>query len=125
MAPPDIRPPRLPSRLEPLADPELDHDAEWVGVHVTGDLAATEAEDVEIAETRLDGVRLTGAHLDRLRMVDVVLDGCELSGALLDEARLTRVELRGCRLAGLVLTRAKLRDVRFVDCKLDEASLRM
>ena len=124
-APPSIRPPRLPASLEPRADPELDHDAEWVGLDVAGDLGGVEAEDVEIAETRLSAVALTGARLDRLRLVDVVLEGCELSGALLDEASLTRVELRTCRLSGLVLTRAKLRDVRFVDCKLDDASLRM
>jgi uncharacterized protein YjbI with pentapeptide repeats len=122
---PTVRPPRLPAHLEATPDPELGHDSEWVGVALTGDLAGAEAEDVEIAEARLDGVRLPGARLDRLRLVDVVFEGCELSGALLDEAQLTRVELRRCRLAGVVLTRTKLRDVRFVECKLDEASLRM
>ncbi len=117
--------PRIAPHLEPLIDATLDHDDEWTGVSGGGDLARIEAEDVEIHESSLVNLRLTGATLDRARISDVRFADCELSGTTLDEATLTRVEFRNCRMSGFVASRARLRDVRFVECRLDTASFRM
>ena len=75
--------------------------------------------------SRLNGVRLTGASLERLRLIDVILDDCELSGATLEGASLARVQFNRCRLSGLVGAGVKAQDVRFVDCKMDGSNFRM
>ena len=72
----------------------------------------------------MHGVRLTGARLEHLRLVDVLVVDCELSGTLATESSLQRVEFRDCRMSGLVMSDTKLRHVRFRDCKLDEANFR-
>jgi len=115
-APPRVRsglPRRVRSDLVPYDEC---HDERLVDTDLTG--------DVEIAGCELRGVRITGADLERLRLVDVVLVDCELSGATLYESSLVRVELRNCRAAGLVIAQAQLTDVVFLECKLDDANLR-
>jgi uncharacterized protein YjbI with pentapeptide repeats len=117
--------PRLPGDLAESGEVELVDDGEWQSQRLRGDSSNAVACDVEIGESVLDGVWLTGSRLDRLRLTDCILEGCDLSGAVLDAARLTRVELRECRLSGFVVSRADLRDVRFAGCRLDDASFRM
>jgi uncharacterized protein YjbI with pentapeptide repeats len=117
--------PRLPASLTEVARSDLDPYDEWRDERVAGaDLAARIAGHVEISACELRNVRLTGAHLERLRLIDVLLVDCELSGALLHESSFLRVELRNCRATGLVVAQAKLAHVRFVDCKLDDANFR-
>jgi uncharacterized protein YjbI with pentapeptide repeats len=96
-----------------------------VGALVTGDLADAVADGLHVRGSRLEGLVLAGAEIERFRADDVVLDTCDLSGAVLAEASLRRVLFRGCRMRGVVLAGGRLEDVRFEACQLDEASLRM
>jgi uncharacterized protein YjbI with pentapeptide repeats len=116
--------PRLAVELARVSSiTDLD-DLEWSQVELSCDLAGLAVEHLEIFESRLVDVRLTGAQLDRLRLTDVVIENCELSGAVLADVSLTRVEFRRCQMAALQLPAARLRDVRFINCKLDEANFR-
>ena len=121
-------PPPLPPRLsEPLTDARhetLDPRVEWDNERIEGDLTGHIADHVEITASALHGVRLTGARLENLRLVDVLTVDCELSGAIITEASLQRVEFVNCRMSGLVISDTKLRHVRFRDCKLDDANFR-
>jgi uncharacterized protein YjbI with pentapeptide repeats len=117
--------PRLSRRLRSLDDPRLDDDLTWEGVHITGDLADSFGDRVEISGSRLTDVRLTGAQLHRLRLIDCVVERCEISGAMLEDSAFQRVEFVDCRMSGVVLTSATMRHVRFSGCRMDHASLRM
>jgi len=121
-----IRSPRLPAELTPLPDPELIDGADWSGVEITGEVGgAMDVAYVELSESRLANVRLTGRRFEHLRLVDVVVEDCELSGVTLAGASLTRVEFRRCRLSGLVGSTLKARHVRVADCRADGATFRM
>lgn len=108
-----------------VAPVALDDEAVWDGHEVSGTFAGTTAAHVDVIGCRLNGAILTGAEIDRLRLVDSIVDDCELSGLVLTRAALTRVEFRRCRLTGIVASGAHLTDVRFSDCKLDDANFRM
>ena len=121
-----ISAPRLLPAPAPLVNPELVDGTEWAGVDVTGEVAGDrQAEYVEVASSRLAGLRLTGWRIDHLRMVDVLIEDCELSAVTLPAAHLTRVEFRRCRLSGLSAPNLKARHVRFTDCRADGTSFRM
>lgn len=121
-----VQPPRLPEDLEPMAGAVLDDGTDWAGVELTGDLAGPDdLDDVELASSRLSGVRLTGRRIERLRLVDVLIEDSELSGVTIDEGHFTRVELRRCRLSGLVASTLAARHVRLIDCRADGAMFRM
>jgi len=116
--------PRLAEALATTVVP-LGDGVSWSGADVgpEGSFSGT-VSDYEVLGSRLQGVRLTAAVLERGRWTDVVVVGCELSGVTLDDAVLTRVEFDGCRMSGLVAMGLNARDVRFVDCKLDGANFR-
>jgi uncharacterized protein YjbI with pentapeptide repeats len=119
--------PRLPDPLGLSRHETLRSHDEWENERVDGeltDLTGRIADHVEMSACALHGVRLTGARLEHLRLVDVLAVDCELSGALVTESSLQRVEFRNCRMSGLVMSDAKLRHARFRDCKLDEANFR-
>jgi uncharacterized protein YjbI with pentapeptide repeats len=129
---PALEPP-LPLPPEPPSEPPLatehselfSHD-EWEDERSFDlDLAGQEADGVRLTRCELHRVVLTGAHLRRLALVDVLAVDCDLSGAFLHEALLQRVEMRNCRMSGIVLTQSNLSHVRLVECKLDEANLRL
>ena len=117
-------PPRLPEQLTSVP-PTLADEAVWDGHEVAGTFAGAIAAHVDVVGCRLTGVALTGAEIDRLRLIDTILEDCELSGAVLTRSVLNRVEFRRCRCSGLVASGAELTDTRFVDCKLDDANFRM
>ena len=141
MAPPlrrrseNPRPPTAPGvpRHEQLDAPgsELETDGLWDGVLAGAedgpDLMDGPADlgGVEIRESLLQGLRLSSARADSLRLTDVELRDCDLSGLVADGASLTRVRFVGCRLTGLVLSAARLTDVSFEDCHADMINLRM
>ncbi len=120
-----IHTPRLGRHLRPLGVPRLDDDLAWDGLYITGDMADSFADRLEITGSRLTDVRLTGAQLHRLRMIDCVVERCEVSGAMLEDAAFQRVEFIDCRMSGVVLTSTAMRHVRFTGCRMDHASLRM
>ncbi|MGW8592780.1 pentapeptide repeat-containing protein [Dietzia sp. NPDC055340] len=141
MAPPlrrrseNPRPPTAPSvpRPEQLDAPgsELETDGLWDGVLAGAedgpDLMDGPADlgGMEIRESLVQGLRLSSARADSLRLTDVELRDCDLSGLVADGASLTRVRFVGCRLTGLVLSAARLTDVSFEDCHADMINLRM
>ena len=127
--PPVTEGPRLPPALEPVEGP-IEDDIRWVEVERTEDLLdvdglPADVADVEIVASRMRGCSFVGAHIERLRMTDVVVDGCDLSGVELYEADLTRVAFTSCRLSGANLARARFADVSFIGCKADGLNLRM
>lgn len=111
----DERAPRAGDALEPH---EVIEEVDWDGG------APPAVPGVEIARSRLTGLRLTGLELAGWRLLDVVLDDCELSGAVLTDARFERVVLTRCRMSGVVAAELRAEDVRFEGCKMDEAWLR-
>lgn len=129
------RPPTAPSipRREQLDAPgsDLEPDGLWDGVLA----GAGDAPDVldgpanlggmEIRESIVEGLRLSGGRADGLRVTDTEIRDCDLSGLVADGASLTRVRFVGCRLTGLVLSAARLTDVSFEDCHADLINFRM
>lgn len=122
---PPPRPPIVAGRLEPAGPISLVDEMEIEDVEVSGDLTGRDASDIEVSGCSVKGARLTGVHLERLRITDTMLSGCDLAGAGLGGASLRRVEFRDCRLSGIDLSAASLEDVSFTQCKLDAANLRM
>lgn len=129
------RPPAAPSlpRREQLDAPtsELEADGLWDGV-LAGAADGPDPADgpadlggMEIRESVIEGLRLSGARADSLRLTDVELRDCDLSGLVADGASLTRVRFVDCRLTGLVLSAARLTDVSFEDCHADMLNMRM
>ena len=116
--------PRLPKQLDAVEVTGIDDEHTWEECEIRGDLAGALARNVTVERSRLVGVRLTGADLPRLRLIDCVLDGCDLSGAFLEASSWNRVELHDCRLSGTVLTYASMRHVRWARCRADGVVLR-
>ncbi|AWH93238.1 pentapeptide repeat-containing protein [Dietzia lutea] len=129
------RPPAAPAlpRRDQLGPPrsDVEPDGLWDGVLATADHVPGPEEGavamggMEIRESALEDLRLSGARADGLRLTDVVISGCDLSGLVADGANLTRVRFVGCRLTGIVLSDARLTDVSFEDCHADMINLRM
>ena len=129
------RPPTAPGvpRREQLVTPgsDLEPDGLWDGVLATaGDGpdpvdGPAQLGGMEIRESVLEGLRLSGGRADGLRLTDVEVRDCDLSGLVADGASLTRVRFVGCRLTGLVLSAARLNDVSFEDCHADLINFRM
>jgi uncharacterized protein YjbI with pentapeptide repeats len=109
--------PRVPDTLTPA--PFADGDE----VHIAN-TTADDADHVDIAQSRLTRVILTGNTFEHLRLTDVIVEDCELSGAVLTGAVLLRVQFLRCRMSGLVAYSSKATDVEMIDCKIDEANFR-
>jgi uncharacterized protein YjbI with pentapeptide repeats len=105
-------------------DGELAEEARVEGALITGSWMGETLSGTEVVRSRMSGVRLTGATLERLLLRDVVAVDCELSGATLTGAVLERVRFERCRMSGLVAAELKAHDVTMIDCQLDEAWLR-
>jgi uncharacterized protein YjbI with pentapeptide repeats len=69
-------------------------------------------------------LRLPGARLGRLGMLDCGFERCDLAGLDAAESSLVRTTLTGCRLTGGNGREALLRDVVLRDCRMDLAALR-
>ncbi len=117
-------PPDQPPRFVP-APAELEPGV-WDGVEAGAELVVPAVvADLELRESRLSGVDLSGRTFSGLHVRDTVFVRCDLSGAVLDRAVLERVTFTGCRLTGTVLSGANLRDVVLTDCRADLLNLRM
>jgi uncharacterized protein YjbI with pentapeptide repeats len=93
--------------------------------HLSGlDLSERDATGIQLIESRIEGVDLSGSVLRRASIRDAVVDGGSWSNADASEAVLSRVEMRRVRMTGTIFTAATLEDVTFVDCRLDMSSLR-
>lgn len=118
------RPPLVPDHLEPLELSGLEDDDDWDEREVRGSALSADAARVTLVRSKVLGVRMAGAHLQRVTLTDVALTDCDLAGAVLDGA-LVRVAFHRCRLSGADLGGTELTDVTFTDCQLDDLSLRM
>ncbi|MGI8800689.1 MAG: pentapeptide repeat-containing protein, partial [Solirubrobacteraceae bacterium] len=78
--------------------------------------------DVDLSETRLVDVDLSGARLGGMRLVDVVVDRGNLANLAAPEPSLWRVAISGARLTGAQWTRGMITDVVFRDCRIDLAT---
>jgi uncharacterized protein YjbI with pentapeptide repeats len=117
--------PRLGSGAQP-APVQLSDDAVWTRLSAGADRqVAKTATDVELHESVLTGVDLSGRDLRRLIARDVRFEHCDLSGAVLDSASLQRVEFVDCRMTAAMLTNARLRDVTIRGCRADLTNWRM
>jgi uncharacterized protein YjbI with pentapeptide repeats len=81
------------------------------------DIGGQEARDVVLEQVhwqrgRLQGARLTAAHLR-----DVRFSHCDLSQAVLDKAALQRAEMMDCRLTGLQANEARFQDLLLRNCQ--------
>lgn len=91
------------------------------------DRAPTDVAAEDLAEG-LEGivardVRLPGARLGRLGLLDCAFERCDLAGLDASSSSLVRAALTGCRLTGCNGREALLRDVVLRDCRMDLASL--
>jgi uncharacterized protein YjbI with pentapeptide repeats len=119
------RRPQLADTLEPLVDPSPGDDDAWDDVEISGRLDAPDVDGLQIRDSRLRTVVLTGVTLSRTRWRNCTVERCELSGATLHGAVVNRVEFDDCRLTGCVLAEAKLSHVLFRRCRMDGAIFRM
>jgi uncharacterized protein YjbI with pentapeptide repeats len=94
------------------------------GVLWTGDGLEPSTGDLQVVGSRLSGVRLTGAEIEGLTLLDTIVDSCELSGGVVSGWRCERVAFSDCRMTGIVAADFRARHVRFSNCQLDGAWLR-
>lgn len=85
----------------------------------TGSAAGWVLEKGEYKACSFSGCRLTGAHLSKSWLRDVVFERCELSGLRLMESTLQRVRFVNCKFSGANLAGASLQDVLFQNCTAD------
>lgn len=117
-------PPDLPDVLSSDIPAEL-RAVEVREQHLVGSgLSGRDATSLQLIESRIEDVDLSGAILRRVSIRDTVIDGGDWANADASEATLTRVELRGLRLTGAVLAGAQIKDATFVECRLDLSSFR-
>jgi uncharacterized protein YjbI with pentapeptide repeats len=117
--------PRIPSSLEPW-DGRVIEDRDVVEGRLLDSTAevSSPVHGLDIFDSRLVGVRFTGADFTESVLRDVdLLDG-EWSGTRFNESRFTRVAATGCRMSGFTASALKMDDVTFTSCRLDGASFR-
>jgi len=101
--------------------PEFVHeDAKVEG----GSLAGAEAGSGRLTHAVLNNVNLAETRLSGVRLVDVSGSSLEGSNADWRGAHMRRVLFSGCRFTGLILSEAKFEEVTFRDCKLDYVNFR-
>ena len=88
------------------------------------DLSGRDATSLQLLESRVEGVDLSGAALRGATIRDTVVEGGDWANADASEAALTRIQMRSVRLTGSVFAQAKIRDATFVECRVDLASFR-
>jgi hypothetical protein len=108
--------PRLGSGAQP-APVQLSDDAVWTRLSAGADLqVAKTATDVELHESVLTGVDLSGRDLRRLIARDVRFGHCDLS----DDMQLTKAALLHCDLREASFRACQLRDVDLHGSQIDD-----
>ena len=119
-----IEGPRVAAALEAVDGEQVEDGDVLEGVRWTNGVPPGDVRELQVAASRISGVRLTGWEIDELTLLDTAVEGCELSGAVVSDGRWERVVFENCRMSGLAAAGLRARHVRFVDCKLDGAWLR-
>ena len=107
------------SLKEALSMAQSDESALEAYRFCTGSAAGWVLEKGEYKACSFLGCRLTGAHLSKSWLRDVVFERCELSGLRLMESTLQRVRFVNCKFSGANLAGASLQDVLFQNCTAD------
>lgn len=120
-----IAKPQLPTQLEDstvalmVQDGELEemklHDEDGTNCNVAG---------LSLSSVMTEKVFLTGAHLSRVTVRDLVAKQTDFSSASLDNGLIVRAEFLNCRMMGVDFSQTNLHDVVFRGCKLDLANFR-
>ena len=116
--------PRLAETLAPIDGASIEEGDVLEGVLWTGDGLEPSTREIQVVGSRLCGVRLTGAEIEELTLLDTIVEDCELSGAVVSGWRCERVVFSDCRMTGIVAADMRARHVRFSNCQLDGAWLR-
>lgn len=90
------------------------------GVEYNGDLFAGHAlELVEVEQSRLEGVRFTGASMRQMVFSDTVFQTCDFATLRAQDASLVRAEVTAGRLTGASWSKSHFNDVRFEGNRAD------
>jgi uncharacterized protein YjbI with pentapeptide repeats len=112
-------------QLEAVAVEALVPRFEFEGVRLDDtELGGAEAGSGRFEQVLLAGVRLDGAKLRGVRMVDVRGERLGAANGDWSSGSLSQVEIANSRLTGLSLGATELSQVRFRECKLDYANFR-
>lgn len=115
-------PPKIPALLTP-AEPLLEDDTRWQAVSAEQlRFPGVQARSLAIVQSRLTGVDLQGAQLERPSWSDTELLRCNLANLELGKGSLLQVLCRDCKWSGSRLREMLLRDVHVIGTKLDFAS---
>lgn len=84
----------------------------------------TEATKLNVDASRLEGVSMTGAVLERLELIDSACVRLEGAALQTHKANMLRVHMTDCRLTGAEFAEAEFEDCIFKNVKFDEAGFR-
>lgn len=120
-----IAKPQLPAHLEDSTIAVMAQDGELEEVRLHDE----DGTNCNIAGLSLSGVLtekvfLTGAHLSRVTVRDLIAKQTDFSSASLDNGVIVRAEFLNCRMTGVDFSQTSLHDVVFRGCKLDLANFR-
>jgi hypothetical protein len=88
------------------------------------DLSQRDAARLQITESRLAHVDLSGCGLKNATFRDVIVENGSWANVRAENVSLGRVHLERLRMTGANLTTALIHDVAFVDCRIDLAVFR-
>ncbi|HSX05749.1 MAG TPA: pentapeptide repeat-containing protein [Candidatus Saccharimonadales bacterium] len=114
--------PRLPTQLDDWNEP-IEAELELDGLLVR-DANFTDARRISIDGSKLVGVVMAGAVLDKFECSDTELTKLEAAGVQAYKANFLRVTMADCRLTGAELAEATFEDCVFKNVKFDEAGFR-
>ena len=88
------------------------------------DLSNREASRLELLQSRVVEVDLSGSNLTSAAARDLTATGGSWANTRADGARLRRVQFENVRLTGTSLANSSIEDATFVECRIDLASFR-
>ena len=118
-------PPEIPDELTTWDPPAELRDVELALCRVEAvELSERDASRLQVAESRMAHVNLSGCGLEGAKFHDVIVEMGSWANVRAAGLSLTRVRLDQVRLTGASLASAEIRDVTFVDCRIDLAAFR-
>ncbi len=117
--------PDLPERLARGVEVSGLRDAELMAKMIEGvDWTGTNAQGLQLSESKLRGADLVGAFLTRGLLRDVVVLEGDWANVMADGIVLRRVRFDGVRLTGANFSGSTMDNVSFSECRLDLGSFR-
>lgn len=110
--------PKLPRTFQP-AD-RLEEETDYRGMEFRDvDLTEMDAGLIELDESRLVNVRLSGTRMTRLVLSDSVVESSDLAGFVGDSSAMVRVRFDGSRCTGMRWVDGTVRHTTFHGCRMD------